>query len=219
MKSILAAVILIFSSNAFAQVVSVNVFEPLAGKTGLEIEYFREAKDILQTAGAGVTISRDLSGTLRFASIFESWEAFGTWSDSLATNPVWAAFQRKTAQNPAAIQTENILFNIAVTSGLGAPGSVTQVTVWEVTTGTMSALVEGARGAKPIHEKAGSVVAVLTTGQNTMYYLQRYENMAAWGKDRGTPNPEFNAYMQSLGAANNGDLGAVIVDQFTMTEL
>jgi len=217
MKSVLAAVVLIFSTSTFAQVVSVNVFEPLAGKGPLTAQYFREARGILQAAGAGVALSNDLDGTYRFAVVFENWEAYGNWFSSLATNADWAAFQGRIAANPSALQTDNILLNgVSVAEAGGGPGAVTQVTVWEVTTGTMGQLVQGGLDAKPIHERAGSAVSVYTSPGNRMYYLQRYDNMAAWGRDQDTPNPEFQAYMQELGAANNGNLGAVIVDTFTI---
>jgi len=220
MKSILAAIILLFSSATFAQVVSVNVFQPIAGGAPLTAQYFQEAKSILESTGAQVTITSDLSGTYRFAVILDNWEAYGRWAQALPSNSTWTAFQAKTAANPSAIQTDNILFNIAASAEPGGgPGAVTQITVWELTTGTMQQLVQGGLDAKPIHEKSGSAVSVLTTGGNRMYYLQRYPDMAAWGRDRDTPNPEFQAYMQSLGAANNGDLGAVVIDQFTTVGL
>jgi len=63
-------------------------------------------------------------------------------------------------------------------------------------------------------------VSVYANGNNRMYYLQRYENMAAWGKAQDAGNSaEFNAYMQSLAAENNGDLGAVVIDSFTSVSL
>ena len=43
-----------------------------------------------------------------------------------------------------------------------------------------------------------------------MYYLMSFENFEAWGKNRDTPNPEFQAYFQSLDTG-----GAIIVDQIT----
>ena len=89
------------------------------------------------------------------------------------------------------------------------PGTVTQVFVWEPTGGTMAELIEGAMGAKPIHERAGASVSV-SAGGGRMYYLMRFENFEAWGKNRDTPNPEFLAYFQSLDAD-----GAIIVNQIT----
>ena len=52
-------------------------------------------------------------------------------------------------------------------------------------------------GAKPIHERAGASVSVYTGG-GRMYYLMGFENFEAWGKNRDAPNPEFQAFMQSL---------------------
>ena len=216
MKSIIFAVILTFSSSAFAQVVSVNVFQPISGGAMLTSEYFQEAKTILQAAGAQVIISSDLKGIYRFASIFENWEAYGKWAQSLPSNESWGAFQTKIANTRASNQTDNLLLNTvaAATSPVGGPGAVSQITVWEPTTGTMAELIQGAMGAKPIHERAGASVSVFAGG-GRMYYMQSFENFEAWGKFRDTPNPEFNAYMQSLGTA--GGLGAVVVDNITST--
>ncbi len=211
MKSIIAAVILIFPSSAFAQVVSVNVFQPVPGGAPLTAEYFQEAKVILQAAGARVTMSLDLKGTFRFATSFDNWEAYGRFAQSLPTNQSWGAFLNKVSGNPSAIQTDNLLLNqiAAETNPVTGPGTVTQVFVWEPTGGTMAELIEGAMGAKPIHERAGASVSV-SAGGGRMYYLMRFENFEAWGKNRDTPNPEFLAYFQSLDTD-----GAIIVNQIT----
>ena len=211
MKSIIAAVILIFPSSAFAQVASVNVFQPLPGGAPLTAEYFQEAKVILEAAGARVGMSLDLKGNYRFATLFDNWEAYGRFAQSLPTNESWGAFQNKIAGTRAANQTDNLLVNqrAVATNPVRGPGTVTQTTVWEPTTGTMAQLVEGAMGAKPIHERAGASVSI-STGGGRLYYLMRYENFEAWGKFADTPNPEFQAYMQSLGTG-----GAIIVDQIT----
>ena len=215
MKSIIAAVILIFPSSAFAQVVSVNVYQPVPGGAQLTAEYFQEAKAILQAAGAQVFISSDLKGTFRFATLFDNWEAYGRFAQSLPTNESWGAFQNKIAGTRSAIQTDNLLLDqrAVATNPVTGPGTVTQMTVWEpTTTGTMAQLVEAAMGAKPIHERAGASVSV-STGGGRMYYRMSFENFEAWGKNRDTPNPEFRAYMQSLGTP--GSPGAIIVDQIT----
>ena len=192
MKSIIAAVILISPSSAFAQVVSVNVFQPVPGGAQLTAEYFQEAKAILQATGAQVSTSGDLKGTFRFATIFDNWEAYGRFAQSLQTNESWGAFQNKIAGTPAANQTDNLLLNqrAAATNPVTGPGTVTQITVWEPTTGTMAELVEGAMGAQPIHERAGASVSVYTGG-GRVYYLMSFENFEAWGRNRDTPNPEF----------------------------
>mgnify|MGYP000005789754 FL=1 len=216
MKSIIAAVILISPSSAFAQVVSVNVFQPVPGGAQLTAEYFQEAKAIMQAAGAQVTISSDLKGAFWFATLFDNWEAYGRVVQSLPTNESWGAFQNKIAGTRAANQTDNLLLNqrAAATNPVTGPGTVTQITVWEPTTGTMAELVEGAMGAKPIHERAGASVSVYTGG-GRMYYLMSFENFEAWGRNRDTPNPEFQAYMQSLGIP--GSFGAIVVDRITAT--
>ena len=112
MKSIIAAVILIFPSSAFAQVASVNVYQPVPGGAQLTAEYFQEARAILQAAGAQVVISSDLKGTFRFATLFDNWEAYGRFAQSLPTNESWGAFQNKIAGTRAANQTDNLLLNL-----------------------------------------------------------------------------------------------------------
>jgi len=80
----------------------------------------------------------------------------------------------------------------------------------------MANLIQGAMGAKPIHERAGANVQIYSAAGNTMYYLTAFPNASAWGRYRDTPNPEFNQYMQGLGAQNNGNLGAVVVERTTL---
>lgn len=221
MKSIFIALILVISSSTFAQVVSVNVYQPTAGGAPQLTQSFREARAIVQASGAGVAISNDLTGTFRFATVHDSWEAYGEWYSSMATNTDFALFQSRAARTAASIQTDNIrLRTIAAAEPGGGPGAVTQITVWETTSAPMSRLLQAGRDSKVIHEKDGSAVSVYASGNNRMYYLQRYENMAAWGKAQDAGNSaEFNAYMQSLAAENNGDLGAVIIDAFTSVSL
>ena len=208
MKSIVLAVLLIFSTSAFAQVVSVNVYQPIPGGAQQLSAYFQEAKSILQAAGAQVTTTSDLKGIFRFGVAFDNWEAFGRFSQSLQGNESWGAFQNKIAGTRVSNQIDNLLLDqrVAPATPGGGPGAVSQITVWEPTTGTMAQVVEGAMGAKPIHERAGATVSVYTGG-GRMYYLQTYPSFEAWGKNRDTPNPEFQAYMQSLGTAGGPGCG------------
>jgi cysteine synthase len=218
MRSILAALILLYSSSLLAQVAAVNVFVPPPGKAQFTAQYFLEAKGIHEALGAQVALSNDLKGHFRYAMLFENWEAYGEFSQSLGSSEAWQAFQAKRIRNPAAVQTDNLLLNqvAAPSANVGGPGSVTQITVWELTAGgTMGEMIEGGLGAKPIHERAGANVSIYAGGGNRMYYLQQFENMAAWGRFRDTPNPEFNAYMQSLRASGNAVPFAVIVNQVT----
>ena len=219
MKTFVAVIILLFSSSLMAQVTSVNVYEPLAGKAGLTAEYFRDAKAIQEAMGANVAINSDMSGIYRYALTFQNWQGYGEFVQQLGSNEAWRAFQNKISKTPSAIQTDNLQLNLAdvTEGGTFGPGSVSQVTVWEVTTGTMAQLMEGGMGAKPIHESAGANVLIYGTGVNTMYYILRFENFSDWGKFRDTPNPAFNQYMQQLNAT--GDLGAVVIERHTLIGL
>jgi hypothetical protein len=221
MKFLVTALLLLCSTSIMAQVVSVNVYQPLPGKNALLTENFREAKAIQEALGATVAISSDMKGIYRYAIIMENWQAYGEFVERLVANQAWQAFQRKISANPSATQIDNLQLNQRAATGGEAlgPGAVTDVTIWELTTGTMNQLIEGGMGAKPIHERAGARVTVLAAGGNTMYYLTQFESPSDWGRFRDTPNPEFNQYMQGLNEQNNGDLGAVVIERNTLNAL
>jgi len=94
-----------------------------------------------------------------------------------------------------------------------------QVFIWEPGPGqgAVQSLIQGALGAKPIHERAGANISAYTDLLGNMYYVMAYDDVEAWGKAADTPNPEFDAYMQELGA--NGEGTATMVRVITATEL
>jgi hypothetical protein len=221
MRTLLALVLLICSSSLMAQVASVNVYEPLPGKANLTAEYFREAMAIQQALGATVAISNDMKGIYRYALLFPNWQAYGEFVERLVVNEAWGAFQNKISSNPSAVQIDNLQLNLRApgATNINGPGTVTDVTVWELTTGTMGDLIEAGMGAKEIHERAGANV-VIYQAPGRMYYLMQYPNYSTWGQVRDTPNPEFNAFMQEINAnAVNGDTGAVVVERNTLIGL
>ncbi len=224
MKTLVAAILLLFSSSLMAQVASVNVYEPLPGKGGLTAQYFQEAKAIQEAMGATVSISNDLKGIYRYALLFDNWQAYGEFAQALFVNEAWGAFLTKISNTPSAVQIDNLQLNLVAQGSLGVvngPGVVTDVTVWELTTGTMDELLEAAMDAKDIHERAGADVAIYAAGGlGRMYYLMRYPDFATWGRNRDTPNPEFAAFMAEINAnAVNGDTGAAIILQDTLIGL
>jgi hypothetical protein len=224
MKTFLAAILLLCSSSLMAQVVSVNVYQPLPGMGGLTAEYMREGKAIQEAMGATVAISNDLKGIYRYAMIFDNWQGYAQFVQRLQANEAWGAFQTKISNTPSAVQIDNLQLNLFAAGSRGGapnPGTVTDVTVWEVTTGTMGELLEGATTAKAIHERAGANVTIYTAGGlGRMYYLMQYPDFATWGRNRDTPNPEFNAFMAEINAsAVNGDTGAAIILQDTLIGL
>ncbi len=224
MKTLVAAILLLFSSSLMAQVASVNVFEPLPGKGGLTAQYFQEAKAIQEAMGATVAISNDFKGIYRYALLFDNWQAYGEFAQALFVNEAWGAFLTKISNNPSAVQIDNLQLDLVAPgtlSGVQGPGAVTDVFVWELTTGTMADLLEGAMTAKEIHERAGASVVIYTAGAlGRMYYLMQYPDLSTWGRLRDTPNPEFAAFMAEINAnAVNGDTGAAIILQDTLIGL
>lgn len=218
MKTITAILLFLVSTSVYTQVAVVNVYQPLPGKSPLTMQYMSEARTIHQAAGVQVALTYDLKGIYRYALFFENWESYGQFTMDMRENAAWLAFQTRISSSPSATQIDNLLLNQrAAAAAGGGPGSVTQVTVWLLPPeGNMADLVRGGMGAKPIHEKAGAAVSIYAEGGNTMYYLMRFDDMAAWGKFRDTPNPEFSAYMQSQVDPETGRLGADIIEQYTM---
>lgn len=215
MKILFTILSLLLASSAFSQVAVVNTFQPLPGKSALGVSYMREAKAIHDAMGVTVALSSNTDGSYGYAMLAPSWEAYGKFAQSLNGNPAWIAFNAKRSAAPASVQTGNIQLSIVSPPTGGAPGGVSEIFVWEPTSGSMQDLIQGALGAKPFHESAGASISIYRdVVNNQMYYMQSFPNFAAWGKFRDTPNPEFNAYMQSLQSTNGGP-GAVIVNQFT----
>lgn len=214
MKSVIAGIIFIFSSSALADVLAVNEFQPLAGGTPKTISYMMEARAIHQSMGGAVGISLHTTGNLTYSLAFENWEAYGVFTKAQNTNEAWQAFLAKISADPSATQIENYLLTSITTGAPRNEGNVFQVFIWEPEAGqgAVQSLVQGALGAKPIHERAGADVSAYTDLLGNMYYIMSYDDVEAWGKAADTPNPEFNAYMQELGASGgpNGTMVRVI---------
>ncbi len=203
------------STGALAQVASINFFQPLAGKAPLTLEYMQEARAIHEAMGVSVGITSDLRGQYGYAMYFENWAHMGRVFQSLGSNPSWQAFQSKISISPSANQVDNLQLALSDPGAGVQAGNVSEITVWEVTTGTMGELMEGGMGAKPIHERAGANVAIFSM-PGRMYYVTSFDSFEAWGAFRDTPNPEFQRYMQGLQRDSNGQLGAVVVERHTI---
>ena len=211
MRLIIALSVLLFASSSFAQVLVINVYQPLPGKAGVTASYMREAQRIHASMGQQASFSSDLAGIYRYNMLFENYQAFGKFITEMNRNP---AFQAKISASPSAKQIDNLLLNQRHAGPAVTPGMVTQVTVWEAPTGNMPAMLEGAMGAIPHHERQGAAgVSVWAEGGTTMYYAIHFNSMEDWGRFRDTPNPQFNAYMQSLINPATGQLASEVVRQ------
>lgn len=211
MRLLIALSLLCFSTFGHAQVLVVNLYQPLPGKAGLTASYMHEAQEIHSSLGLQTSFSSDLAGMYRYNMLFDNYEAFGKYVTTLNSSPAWQAFLAKTGASPSATQVDNLLLNQRRAGPAVSPGMVTQVTVWEAPPGNMPRMLEAAMGSVAHHERQGAAgVSVWSEGNTTMYYATHHESMEEWGKFRDTPNPGFNAYMQSQVNPETGQLDAEV---------
>ena len=213
MKVLVLAVIMLFSSVTLADVLMVNIYQPLPGGAAKTMAYAQEAREIHTAMGASVSLGSDLDGNMHYAMAFANWESWGKFSQSMAINERWSAFQAKINASPSATQIANYLLNEVTPGASAGAGGVYQVFIWEPNDGQVGMLMQGGIGAKPIHEKAGARIAIYRDQLNRMHYVMSYDNWEAWGKGQDTPNPEFSAYMQAQSANPAGRLVQVYTAQ------
>lgn len=197
MRLLLALIFATFATVSSAGVLVVNVFQPLPGKANLTASYMNEARQIINDMGQQAGFTSDMKGIYRFNMYFESYEAYGAFSQRIGSNPAWQAFQAKTSASPSATQIDNLMLQEQIQGPGVNPGNVSDVTVWNVPPFQMQQAVEGARGAIEHHVNQGAMGASVWSYAGQMYYITTHESLEAWGKFRDTPNPAFGAYMMS----------------------
>lgn len=197
MRLLIALLFTFITTLSHAQLLVVNVYQPLAGKASLTASYMQEAQSILRDMGYQANYSSDLAGIYRFNTYFESWESYGEFFQGLGSSPRWAAFMAKVSTSPSAMQIDNLLLN-EVKAGPGVePGMVIESTMWDVPLPERGAFMAAAMGSVPHHERQGAVGVSIWANAFNVYYSTHHENMRSFGRFRDTPNPEFGEYFRS----------------------
>jgi hypothetical protein len=212
MKKLLASVLLLCSSFAGAQVLEVNIWQPLPGMAEKMAEDAREGAAIANKHGGGATLGLDRSGSLHFVTSHKNWADWATYQKKTSNDKAWTSFVARFNANPSATLLNNYLLNTPAPGGIG---SVYQVFIWKPELGRGTELFKAGMKAKAIHEKDGAAVTIHTDQMQNMHYVMNFDSWEAWGKFQDSPHPEFQAFMQEQSKNPAGRL----IEVYTASEL
>lgn len=205
-----------FSAAAQAQVLEVFIWKALPGVSNANPQLFANglrAKAIQGKHGAQVSVARDQMNNMHFSLMHENYAAMNEFYKNLNQDEANAEFWRDGNANPIAELTESYLLDV-VAEGKGGP--VYEVFIWQPLPGKVGAMIQGAMGAKPLHDKIGlGSVSILMDRLNRLHYLIQFESWEQHAKFWDTPNPAFNEYMEKL----NQDPSAELVKNYSGSEV
>ncbi|MEQ9005135.1 MAG: hypothetical protein RIE74_16360 [Pseudomonadales bacterium] len=192
MKTLIATMLLAASAMASADVLVVNIWNPLPGKAPTTFQYGQEARAIHEKLGANVTVGADQMGRMHYAMAFDNWAAWAEFGKKLDASADWAAFIQRINADPSATREDVYMLNQPVSGGVG---QVYQVNIWTSNPGRNADTMARAMEARALHEKAGVKVAINVDQLGRLHYVASFESWADWAKFQDTPNPDFEAMM------------------------
>ena len=195
MRTLIAGVLILFSSFTMAQVLEVNIWQPMPGMAGKTIEYAKVAEEIVNEMGGNAMVGQDRDGSLHFVTSHKNWAAWADFQKRSNENKAWARFISDFNDKPSAVLIKNYLLN---TPAPGKNGPVYQVYIWQPELGRAADLLQAGMKAKAIHDKEGVTVAIHTDQMQNMHYVMNYESWEAWAKYQDSPHPEFQKFMEEF---------------------
>jgi len=208
MKILLASVLLLCSSLAAAQVLEVNIWQPMPGMAGKTVQLGKEAEGIVNKLGGNAMVGQDRNGNLHFVTTHKNWAEWAAFQKTRSESKDWESFLSKISDKPSATLLKNYLLN---TPAPGKDGAVYQVFVWQPELGRAADLLKSGMKAKAIHEKDGVAVTIHSDQMQNLHYVMNYESWEAWAKYQDSPHPEFQAFMQEMSKNPSGR----IIDVYT----
>ena len=201
MRVLIASLILLCSSLASAQVLEVNIWQPMPGMAEKTVQHAKEAEGIVNELGGNAEVGQDRNGSLHFVTSHKNWAEWAAFQKKRTGSKAWASFLTKISDKPSATLVENYLLN---TPAPGKNGAVYQVYIWQPELGRGADLFQAGMKAKAIHEKEGVAVTIHTDQIQNMHYVMNYDSWEAWAKFQDSPHPEFQAFMQELSKNPSG---------------
>jgi len=202
-RILLASALLLCSSISWAQVLEVNIWQPMPGMAAQTIAYAKEAEGIANDLGGGAMVGQDRNGSLHFVTSHKNWAEWAAFQKKRAQSKAWAGFMSKISAKPSATLTQNYLLT---TPAPGKDGPVYQVFIWKPELGRGAELFEAGMKAKAIHEKDGASVTIHADQMQNMHYVMNFDSWEAWAKFQDAPHPEFQAFMQERSKNPAGSL-------------
>ena len=203
MRMLIASVLLVCSSIAGAQVLEVNIWQPMPGMMQKTVEYAKEGAGIVEELGGSATVGQDRDGSLHFVTNHKNWVDWAAFQKKMTGSKAWASFLAKISAKPSATLINNYLLNTPVP---GKDGSVYQVFIWQPELGRGADLFQAGMKAKAIHEKDGAAVTIHADQMQNMHYVMNFDSWEAWAKFQDSPHPEFQAFMKERSKDPTGRL-------------
>lgn len=208
MRILIASLLLVCSSIAGAQVLEVNIWEPMPGMGEKTVEYAKEGTGIIKELGGSASVAQDRDGSLHFVTNHKNWAEWAALQKKLSDSKAWTNFVARFSAKPSATLTNNYLLN---TAAPGKDGAVYQVFIWQPELGRGADLFQAGMEAKAIHEKDGAAVTIHADQMQNMHYVMGFDTWAAWAKFQDSPHPEFQAFMQK----RSKDPGGRLINVYT----
>ena len=161
-KSFLLSLILVISSNSFAEIVEVYRWKPFPGKSAQLLSDMQEAAQIHSDMGISVQINQLGIGSTQnidYVMRFDDIEAWGNLKDMNAVSDDWSSFYSQVAANPGGELVESINGINTDTSVMADDfenEKVFSVFVWDPAPGRSHDLAQGFETAARIHEALGA---------------------------------------------------------------
>lgn len=201
MMRVLITSLLLCSSLVAAQVLEVNIWQPMPGLAEKTVQYGKEAEGIVNELGGNAMVAQDRNGNLHFVTSHKNWAEWAAFQNKRTGSKAWTSFLSKISDKPSATLLKNYLLN---TPAPGKDGAVYQVYIWQPELGRGADLFQAGMKAKAIHEKEGVAVTIHADQMQNMHYVMSYESWEDWAKFQDSPHPEFQAFMQELSKNPSG---------------
>ena len=193
MKTLIASLLLLCSSLAVAQVLEVNIWQPIPGMGEQTVKYAKEGQAIVKELGGSAMVGQDRDGSLHFVTSHKNWADWAAFQKMRSEIKAWTSFLARIGAKPSATLVNNYLLT---TPSPGKDGSVYQVFIWQPELGRGADLFQAGMKAKATHEADGAAVSIHADQMQNMHYVMNFDSWEAWAKFQDSPHPEFQAFMQ-----------------------
>ena len=214
MKKILGVLTVLFSASAYADVVSVFVWEAPVGHAQQMFANGLQAEGMHEEMGAAVQVGQSQRFHMYYVMRFESAAARGAFVDKINASAEWQAFMGEVSQREGAATMVRV-YNMTVlaqSEEIGGPAAV--VFQYKPNPGQAQAVVANALQGKAIHEKMGANVQVLLDEEGMVHYVTTHASWAAQGEFEdavnGGQNEEWDAFWEGVTSNPTAELVDVL---------
>ncbi len=207
----------VVSASAYAQVLSVFIWDAPPGNDAQMYEIAGKAKAIQEKLGAEVFIGTDQRGRMHYGITFDNAAARGKFTDSLMADEAWQALIADASQREGAATLQTVHNLRTAVAGSGENGPVIMVFQWRPKPGRGAEFIAQSTRAKKIHEKLGADVSVEADEKGNVFYAMNFASWEAQGKfaDATAASEEWSAFLAEV----SKDPTAKQVDTYRITTM